>query len=96
MMMDVKLEIYSTKICCAHQCKLTFAFIKTTFFVIYIPLHVIFLLWQVVSSHKYLSPNKRMPFAYRHQSELDCLLVLIRATDSHFHLLDTALLLYYR
>ena len=27
-----------------------------------------------------------MPLAYRHQSELDFLLVLIRATDSHFSL----------
>ena len=31
-----------------------------------------------------------MLLAYRHQSELDCLLVLIRATDSRFHLLDAA------
>ena len=39
---------------------------------------------------------KRMLLACRHQSELDCLLVLIRATDSHFHLMDAAGLLYYR
>ena len=40
-------------------------------------------------------PKKRMLLAYRHQSGLDCLLILIRATDSHFHLLDAAALLYY-
>ena len=43
-----------------------------------------------------LSPSNRILLAYRHQYALDCLIVLINANDSVFHLQVAAALLNYR